>query len=117
MLMKRKDGSASRARLQGFAAGLASGVLEAVKGERSQQEIAWAAREWVERLAAEQPVVLAFEDIHWAEDALLDLPAVNALAGTEQASHAGIAPARAGQSQESLPALIAGTRIRDLALR
>jgi class 3 adenylate cyclase/tetratricopeptide (TPR) repeat protein len=53
--------------------GLASGVLEAVKGERSQQEIAWAAREWVERLAADRPVVLAFEDIHWAEDALLDL--------------------------------------------
>ncbi len=53
--------------------GLASGVLEAVKGERSQQEIAWAAREWVERLAEDQPVVLTFEDIHWAEDALLDL--------------------------------------------
>src|SRR4051795_10769344 len=53
--------------------GLASGVLEAVKGERSQQEIAWAAREWVERMAHEQPLVLVFEDIHWAEDALLDL--------------------------------------------
>jgi class 3 adenylate cyclase/tetratricopeptide (TPR) repeat protein len=53
--------------------GLASGVLEAVKGERSQQEIAWAAREWVERMAHDQPLVLAFEDIHWAEDALLDL--------------------------------------------
>jgi class 3 adenylate cyclase/ATP/maltotriose-dependent transcriptional regulator MalT len=53
--------------------GLASGVLDAVKAERSQQEIAWAAREWVERLAQDQPVVLAFEDIHWAEDALLDL--------------------------------------------
>jgi class 3 adenylate cyclase/tetratricopeptide (TPR) repeat protein len=53
--------------------GLASGVLVAVKAERSQQEIAWAAREWVERLAQHQPVVLAFEDIHWAEDALLDL--------------------------------------------
>ena len=26
--------------------GLAAGVLEAVEGERSQQEIAWAAREW-----------------------------------------------------------------------
>ena len=26
--------------------GLASGVLEAVHSERSQQEIAWAAREW-----------------------------------------------------------------------
>src|SRR5207245_171703 len=53
--------------------GLASGVLEAVKGERSQQEIAWAAREWVERMAQDQPLVLAFEDIHWAEEALLDL--------------------------------------------
>src|SRR3954464_15979394 len=53
--------------------GLASGVLEAVQGERSQQEIAWAAREWVERMAHDQPLVLAFEDIHWAEDALLDL--------------------------------------------
>src|SRR6266516_4067059 len=53
--------------------GLASGVLEAVKGERSQQEIAWASREWVERMAENQPLVLAFEDIHWAEDALLDL--------------------------------------------
>ena len=53
--------------------GLASGVLEAVKAERSQQEIAWAAREWVERMAHDQPLVLAFEDIHWAEDALLDL--------------------------------------------
>ena len=53
--------------------GLASGVLEAVKGERSQQEIAWAAREWVERMAHDQPLVLVFEDIHWAEEALLDL--------------------------------------------
>ena len=52
---------------------LASGVLEAVKGERSQQEIAWAAREWAEKLAEPQPLVLVFEDIHWAEDALLEL--------------------------------------------
>ncbi|MET0679194.1 MAG: hypothetical protein ABW175_25635, partial [Bradyrhizobium sp.] len=28
MLMKRRDGSAGKARLQGFAAGLASGVLD-----------------------------------------------------------------------------------------
>src|SRR6184192_2360725 len=52
---------------------VAAGVLEAVKGERSQQEIAWAAREWVERMAHDQPLVLVFEDIHWAEEALLDL--------------------------------------------
>ena len=53
--------------------GLASGVLEAVEGERSQQEIAWAAREWAETLAKAMPVVLVFEDIHWAEEPLLDL--------------------------------------------
>ena len=53
--------------------GLASGVLEAVHGERSQQEIAWAAREWAELMATVQPLVLVFEDIHWAEEPLLDL--------------------------------------------
>jgi class 3 adenylate cyclase/tetratricopeptide (TPR) repeat protein len=53
--------------------GLASGVLEAVKAERNQQEIAWAAREWAEKLAEPQPLVLVFEDIHWAEDPLLEL--------------------------------------------
>jgi class 3 adenylate cyclase/tetratricopeptide (TPR) repeat protein len=52
---------------------LAAGVLEAVEGERSQQEIAWAAREWAEQLAAAQPLVLVFEDIHWAEEPLLEL--------------------------------------------
>jgi class 3 adenylate cyclase/tetratricopeptide (TPR) repeat protein len=53
--------------------GLASGVLEAVQAEASQQEIAWAAREWAERLGQEQPLVLIFEDIHWAEEPLLEL--------------------------------------------
>jgi class 3 adenylate cyclase/tetratricopeptide (TPR) repeat protein len=53
--------------------GLAVGVLEAVEGERSQQEIAWAARAWAEQLAQAQPLVLMFEDVHWAEDPLLEL--------------------------------------------
>ena len=53
--------------------GLASGVLEAVQSEASAQEIAWAGREWAERLALEQPLVLVFEDIHWAEEPLLEL--------------------------------------------
>jgi class 3 adenylate cyclase/tetratricopeptide (TPR) repeat protein len=53
--------------------GLATGVLEALEGERGQTEIAWAAREFVEQLASAQPVVLLFEDIHWAEEPLLDL--------------------------------------------
>src|SRR6059058_67531 len=53
--------------------GLASGVLEAVEGERGQPEIAWAAREFVDELASVQPLVLVFEDIHWAEEPLLEL--------------------------------------------
>ena len=47
--------------------GLATGVLEAVHGERSQQEISWAAREWAQLMAQTQPLILVFEDIHWAE--------------------------------------------------
>ncbi|HYZ76943.1 MAG TPA: adenylate/guanylate cyclase domain-containing protein [Gaiellaceae bacterium] len=53
--------------------GLASGILAAVEGERSRQELAWAARAWAQQLAEAQPLVLVFEDIHWAEDPLLDL--------------------------------------------
>jgi class 3 adenylate cyclase/tetratricopeptide (TPR) repeat protein len=53
--------------------GLASGVLEALEEARGQQEIAWAASEWAEQLADAQPLVLAFEDIQWAEEPLLEL--------------------------------------------
>src|ERR671936_957648 len=53
--------------------GLASGILAAVEGESSQQELAWAAREWAQKLAEAQPLVLVFEDIHWAEEPLLEL--------------------------------------------
>jgi class 3 adenylate cyclase/tetratricopeptide (TPR) repeat protein len=53
--------------------GLAAGMLEALEGERSPQEIAWAARAVMETLADVQPLVLLFEDIHWAEEPLLDL--------------------------------------------
>src|SRR5919199_3911451 len=53
--------------------GLASGILAAVQGESSQQELAWAAREWAQKLAEAQPLVLVFEDVHWAEEPLLDL--------------------------------------------
>ena len=52
---------------------LASGVLDAVGGERSASEIAWAAQTWATELADLQPLVLVFEDIHWAEEPMLDL--------------------------------------------
>jgi class 3 adenylate cyclase/tetratricopeptide (TPR) repeat protein len=53
--------------------GLAAGMLEALEGERSPQEIAWAAREVMQSLADVQPLVLFFEDIHWAEEPMIDL--------------------------------------------
>jgi class 3 adenylate cyclase/tetratricopeptide (TPR) repeat protein len=53
--------------------GLAAGMLEALESERSPQEISWAARDIMETLADVQPLVLFFEDIHWAEEPLLDL--------------------------------------------
>jgi class 3 adenylate cyclase/tetratricopeptide (TPR) repeat protein len=48
------------------AAGLAPGAY-------SLQEINWAARKFLERLAADGPVVALVDDIHWAETALLEL--------------------------------------------
>ncbi len=53
--------------------GLAAGMLEALESEKSPQEISWAAREIMDTLADVQPLVLLFEDIHWAEEPLLDL--------------------------------------------
>jgi class 3 adenylate cyclase/tetratricopeptide (TPR) repeat protein len=52
---------------------LAAGVLDAVGGERSAAEIAWAAQVWATELADLQPLVLVFEDVHWAEGPMLDL--------------------------------------------
>jgi class 3 adenylate cyclase/tetratricopeptide (TPR) repeat protein len=53
--------------------GLAAGLMEALEGERSPQEIAWGAREVMHGIADVQPLILLFEDIHWAEAPLLDL--------------------------------------------
>src|SRR3989440_429919 len=53
--------------------GLAAGVLEAVEGARSQQEIAWGVRQFADELADVQPLIMVFEDIHWAEEPLLEL--------------------------------------------
>jgi class 3 adenylate cyclase/tetratricopeptide (TPR) repeat protein len=51
----------------------ALGVLGADEGERTPGQLNWAALRWAEQLAAAQPLVLVFEDIHWAEEPLLDL--------------------------------------------
>jgi class 3 adenylate cyclase/tetratricopeptide (TPR) repeat protein len=51
----------------------ALGVLGAADGERTPGELGWAALRWAEQLAEAQPLVLVFEDIHWAEEPLLDV--------------------------------------------
>ena len=47
----------------------AIGLSQVAAGEPA--EVAWAARRLFELLAAECPTVLVFEDVHWAEAAML----------------------------------------------
>jgi class 3 adenylate cyclase/tetratricopeptide (TPR) repeat protein len=61
------------------ATGLLVQAIGLESGSGATGEIAWAARRLVEAVAREQPVVVAIEDLHWAEPALLDL--VEQLAG------------------------------------
>jgi tetratricopeptide (TPR) repeat protein len=48
-------------------------VLPDVPAETMQQELRWGLRRYLERRAASAPLVLVFDDIHWADGALLDL--------------------------------------------
>ena len=43
---------------------VALGVVGAAEGERSPQQLTWAALQWAEQLADAQPLVLVFEDVH-----------------------------------------------------
>jgi class 3 adenylate cyclase/tetratricopeptide (TPR) repeat protein len=54
-----------------FAIGLVSEAP--VSGEAIDEEITWAVRRMVESHAAQQPLLLVVEDIHWAEPPLLDM--------------------------------------------
>ena len=48
-------------------------VLADVPAESIQQELRWGLRRYLERRAAAGPLTVIFDDIHWAEAALLDL--------------------------------------------
>ena len=81
-LEKDDPAATARAKLEALLAGtadadVATGLLvQAIgleRGSGATGEIAWAARRLVETVAREQPVVVAIEDLHWAEPALLDL--------------------------------------------
>jgi class 3 adenylate cyclase len=56
------------------AAAALRGLLEPGAGSvSSSDEIFWAARRLLETLAAERPLIVCVEDIHWAEPTLLDM--------------------------------------------
>jgi class 3 adenylate cyclase/tetratricopeptide (TPR) repeat protein len=55
------------------AARLIQGAIGASDGPGSPDETAWAFRRLFETLAVSRPLVLAVDDIHWAEPTLLDL--------------------------------------------
>jgi class 3 adenylate cyclase/tetratricopeptide (TPR) repeat protein len=57
-------------------AGAIAASLDAVFGTDATvpaEEVRWAFRRYCERLASRRPLVLALDDLHWAEPALLDL--------------------------------------------
>jgi class 3 adenylate cyclase len=54
-------------------ADMISGVGDLIAGADSTGEIALETRKRFEQLAAARPLVLVFEDVHWAEPTLLDL--------------------------------------------
>ncbi|HET7759316.1 MAG TPA: adenylate/guanylate cyclase domain-containing protein [Gaiellaceae bacterium] len=57
--------------------GVTAGPLAALLGDdaaaSSPEEIAWAFRKLLESRAAERPVVVVFDDLHWGEPTFLDL--------------------------------------------
>lgn len=50
-----------------------AGAIGLESDSAPQEEIFWATRKLLERLARREPLVLLIEDIHWAEPTLLDL--------------------------------------------
>jgi DNA-binding SARP family transcriptional activator len=67
-----RDAIFARTKDEPVAATLAA-ALGANGGTPSAPEVAWAFRRFCETLAAEQPLVLVLDDVHWAEPTLLEL--------------------------------------------
>jgi class 3 adenylate cyclase len=79
---KEESAQSARAKIEALLAGtddpkLAADLLVQAMGLESGSgatgEIAWASRRLLEALARDRPVVVVVEDLHWAEQALLDL--------------------------------------------
>ncbi len=64
------DGEADAA---GVAEQLHGALAPGTQGRTAATEIFWAARRFLEALARRRPVLVVFEDLHWAEPTFLDL--------------------------------------------
>src|SRR6266511_1189145 len=51
----------------------AAGLRGASEREHKREELLWASRAWAEEFALMQPLILVFEDIHWAEEPMLNV--------------------------------------------
>jgi class 3 adenylate cyclase/tetratricopeptide (TPR) repeat protein len=75
------DAERARERLERFTAVLPEGTaiarglagLVGLEVGVAREELVWALRRSLEHLAGERPLVAVFDDLHWAEQALLDL--------------------------------------------
>jgi class 3 adenylate cyclase/tetratricopeptide (TPR) repeat protein len=68
----RLDGILARDDHAGAIAARLSEVLGIAEGHSAPEETAWAIRRFMEILASERPLIAVWEDVHWAEPALLD---------------------------------------------
>ena len=68
-----RHGALAEARPSDEALGAPLRALAEGHGASSTDELAWSFRKFVETIARDQPLVLVFDDIQWAEQALLDL--------------------------------------------
>jgi class 3 adenylate cyclase/tetratricopeptide (TPR) repeat protein len=109
--------TADRDQLRTMAAALANliGVPTTPEGtysaaEIGQAELHWGIRRVVELLAASRPLVLVFEDLHWAEPTLLDL-LETLVEGRTEAPYMLLCSARP-EAREARPALFSDAETR-----
>ena len=69
----RSCASAARARRSPTCSPSRSASSARPRASARAGELTWAALRWAEQLADGQPLVLVFEDVHWAEEPLLEL--------------------------------------------
>jgi DNA-binding SARP family transcriptional activator len=76
----------------GFVTGQLLGLLGLADLSTSPEDIAWALRRFLIAVARGRPIVVVFEDLHWAEDTLLDV--IEHLAATTTVALLVVATAR-----------------------